>query len=590
MKRGVLQKKQDRVSRVPEAAMLVAGSCLVIAIAFLSYRSAQQRGAAAGQLKITQEIQDASTALLLNLVDAETGQRGFLLTGRDEYLEPYNRAVSVIPGILGQLRQASVSREVEAGLVNALEPLVARKLEELAKTIDLRRTGGEAAAMAEVDTGRGKAMMDQIRAISTEIRNTTVARSAAYSAAAEHGTERLNLVSSLGAVLLLAFLGLSAVTIFRGMARREELFYEAAANAATLQVTLTSIGDAVIATDSAGKITFLNPVAQRLSGWSQAEALGLAASQVFRIVNETSREPVASPIERALASGSVIGLANHTVLITRHGLEIPIDDSAAPIRNNENGAISGAVLVFRDITERRRSERQLRESNEQLRQFVAGAAHDLRAPLSSINAVAELMAARFGESLSSDGRELFSYIRTSASRVLRLLEDLLAYAQASNFESEVDAPVSLEAALATALENLRAEIEQTGAEVTAGPLPLLLAREAHLVQLFQNLVGNALKYRSDDPPKVRISAERNHQEWRVQVGDNGIGIAPQYRDEIFKPFKRLHGQEYPGSGIGLAACQKIIAGYGGRIWVDSAPGKGSVFFFTFPVAAKAEHA
>ena len=292
-----------------------------------------------------------------------------------------------------------------------------------------------------------------------------------------------------------------------------------------------------------------------------------------------------NPVDKALESGSVVALANHTVLLAKDGSEIPIDDTAAPIRE-ENGFTRGAVLVFRDITARRRTERKLQDSNEQLQLFVTGAAHDLRSPLNSINAVAELMTIRLGDTLPPENLELLGYIRSGAARVLRLLEDLLAYAQASNFETDPAVSASLNGAVNTALDNLRSEIEETGARIIAQPLPSVMAREAHLVQLFQNLVGNALKYRGAEPPSIQISAERGGREWIVRVTDNGIGIEPAYRDEIFKPFKRLHGQEIPGSGIGLAACQKIVAGYRGRLWVESEPGHGSTFLFTFPVAGR----
>ena len=247
------------------------------------------------------------------------------------------------------------------------------------------------------------------------------------------------------------------------------------------------------------------------------------------------------------------------------------------------GDIQGGVLVFRDISARREAERQLKESNEHLKEFVAAAAHDLRSPLNSVNTMAQLVALRLQDHIGAEGREPLGYIIQSTQRMLRLLEDLLAYAQASHFELDKRNRASMDRALKSALENLRVEIESSGAIVTAGALPEVVAHEAHMVQLFQNLVGNALKYRSEAAPRVRIGCTKRGGEWVVEVSDNGIGIEPQYEQQIFKPFKRLHGEDRPGSGIGLATCQKIVSGYGGRIWLESQPGKGSTFFSAFPL-------
>jgi PAS domain S-box-containing protein len=563
--------------------MLLTAALMVVAIVVLSYQNSRYRAAAQERLVVTQQVQDATDDLLSSLKDAETGQRGYILTGTETYLEPYSQARADIPGILGKLRAATDARPDEAERAKALEPLVTAKLKELAETIELRRSRGFSSANQVVETGRGKALMDDIRARCRVIREVADRRAAELSAAAEKSASRLAFVTIAGSLILLGFLGLSAITIFRGLALRENLYHREAATAEFLRVTLLSIGDAVIATDAASNITLINPVAEKLTGWPENEALGKRITEVFRLVNETTRAQVENPLEKALATGAIVGLANHTVLISRDGAEIPLDDSGAPIRNDA-GSIIGAVLVFRDVSARRQSERQLQESNEQLKQFAGAAAHDLRSPLNSVNAVAQLLAVRFASQLGSEGSELLGYITSGTQRMSRLLEDLLAYAQASHFEPEEGKRASMDYALQTVLENLRTNVESTGARVEAGPLPVVAAHETHVVQLFQNLIGNALKYRSESLPRIRITAEKNGDQWVIGVNDNGIGIEPQYTDQIFKPFKRLHGGEHPGSGIGLATCEKIVAGYGGRIWVESTPGNGSTFYFTIPAA------
>jgi PAS domain S-box-containing protein len=561
--------------------MLLIASAMVVAIDLLSLQSSESRRVAADQLVISRQIDSATENLLLLLTDAETAERGYVLVGKDAYLDSYNRAVSAIPAAISQLDVDAGKRPLQHQRAGVLKPVVARKLQDLEQIVEARGSGGESAALKIVDSGKGKVLMDDIRARGNEIRRLAEERSAEFSRIAEHSATRLGLVSVIGSMVLLGFLGISAVTIMNGLAQRERLYYEAAANAEFLRITLTSIGDAVIATNSDGRITLINPMATKLTGWIENDAVGGRISEVFRIVNETSGEQVENPVEKAIADGTISMLANHTVLITKNGQEIPIDDSGAPIRAPK-GNICGGVLVFRDISARRQAEQQLKESNEHLKDFVSAAAHDLQSPLRSVHAIAQLMSARLRPQLGAEGNEQLGYIMSGTQRMMQLLDDLLAYAHAVHFEWSRTTQTSMDAALRTALDNLRGDIESNSAQVIADALPEVWVHQTHLVQLFQNVIGNALKYRSEQAPRVRITCRRDNAEWVVRVTDNGIGIDPQYADQIFQPFKRLHGADRPGSGIGLATCQKIVSGYGGRIWVESALGQGSTFIFTLP--------
>jgi len=171
-----------------------------------------------------------------------------------------------------------------------------------------------------------------------------------------------------------------------------------------------------------------------------------------------------------------------------------------------------------------------------------------------------------------------------AKRMEMLLKDLLTYSQTGADVGPAE-PINCEPVMRKALLNLQASIEQSGATISWDSLPTVQAHEVRLVQLLQNIIGNAIKYRSDQPPKIRIGAERRDADWLFVVEDNGIGIEPEYAPQIFGIFKRLHGQNYPGTGIGLAICQRIVERYGGRIWVESKPNQGSRFLFTLPLAA-----
>ncbi|HZU29322.1 MAG TPA: PAS domain-containing protein [Bryobacteraceae bacterium] len=259
-----------------------------------------------------------------------------------------------------------------------------------------------------------------------------------------------------------------------------------------------------------------------------------------------------------------------------------------PGRAGDAPFVTGACV---DITERKlaaealaRQAQQLARSNADLQHFAYVTSHDLQEPLRMIANFADLLSRRHADKLDAEAREYLEYVVNSAQRMSALIRDLLSYSRLVNVENVPMAPVDAAAALKWALLNLQVTIEEAKAQVTSDPLPRVLADQVQLVQLFQNLVGNAIKYRGQRPPEVHISAQRDRDLWRFSVRDNGIGIAPQYQERIFGVFKRLHGREYPGTGIGLAICKAIAEKHGGHIWVESKPGEGATFFFTIPAA------
>jgi len=263
---------------------------------------------------------------------------------------------------------------------------------------------------------------------------------------------------------------------------------------------------------------------------------------------------------------------------------------------DEAGRFTGYRGVGSDITDRKRAEaelkrahdelatkaRELERSNAELEQFAYVASHDLQEPLRMVSSYTQLIQRRYGGRLDGEAKEFMSYIVDGAARMKQLIEDLLAYSRVGTKGKEFR-PVALEAPLKRAITNLRAAIEESGAAVTWDPLPSVEADEAQLAQLFQNLLGNALKFRGPSVPRVHVGAVERESEWQIQVADNGIGIEPQYFERIFMVFQRLHAMgDYPGTGIGLAICRKVVERHGGRIWVESKLGEGSRFIFTLP--------
>ena len=254
---------------------------------------------------------------------------------------------------------------------------------------------------------------------------------------------------------------------------------------------------------------------------------------------------------------------------------------ARPMRA-ANGEISMWIGSSTEIHEQKEREEALRRANDGLQQFAYSASHDLQEPIRNVAVYSEIVARRYRDVLDAEGQQFLGFLREGGRRLATLIDGLLAYTRAGMLEVN-DTPVNASAVLQHTLTDLAEAIRESEAYVTYDSLPEVYMGEAHLQQVFQNLVGNAIKYRDQEPVRIHISAGTRGAVWRFSVRDNGIGIDPKYKEKIFGVFKRLHhDRKYSGTGIGLAICQRVVERYGGRIWVESEPGKGATFFFTVP--------
>ncbi len=239
-----------------------------------------------------------------------------------------------------------------------------------------------------------------------------------------------------------------------------------------------------------------------------------------------------------------------------------------------------------EILERQHAEDELRQANDDLSQFSYAASHDLQEPLRMITNYSQLLIRGYRGRLDDDASLYVDFITKGTRQMRDLLTDLLAFAAAGARGLEPAERVDLNLIVQTALYRLTSAIEESGATVTTDVLPTVLGHDTVFVQLFQNLIGNAIKYRAECAPRIYISAQKMDTDWRFAVTDNGIGIAPEYHQKIFGVFKRLHGKSIPGTGIGLAICQRVVERYAGRIWVESEAGRGATFYFTLPAASE----
>ena len=839
---AIILSPKWRIFRV-ERILLPALILIVLLLAGLFYSDWNLLRDSQNEVVRLHRVLQTNEMILSALKDLEVGQRGYLLTGNPEYLGPYKQAKAQMPELLDTLR-SEVRMPEQIARVDTLRPLIDEKLAEVGATLLVRDQLGPDEALAIIRTNRGKETMDTLRRLCGDLRKSAFSLISTTSGELEDRFLRSRVGVLVGCGILAGLLVISLGLIQRATARREHLMAEVDNTRRQFQVTLASIGDAVITTDQSGLVTFLNPVAEELCGWTSQEAEGNAVEFIFPIVDETSGVYVANPARQVLRERRIIEMTSHANLLRRDGTCVPIDDSAAPIFDSESN-LNGVVMVFRDVTKRRaidqalsrwqhvfdhagfgmivltpgkdltmehinpsfaamhgysvedlkgesyamvvapelwqakaenldgslgkdhllvetlhirkcgekfpvltdftvvrddnkkiiyytgycsdisdqkRAEEALRlseeryqvtadslphliwsskpdgtteylnnrwheetgftleqtghegwtyflapedrepclekwktaiqsgetfqsecrfktphkegyqwytcraipirdskgrilrwfgsctdiheqklaadilraskeelqlandalrRSNQDLEQFAYAASHDLQEPLRMVAVYSQLLQEEYASKLQGEAVSYLKFAVDGAHRMEALLKDLLAYSRAADPEEQPVEEINSQNALNKALENLTASIQVAGGEVSRTALPNVRMPEVHLVQVFQNLIGNAIKYRkTDEKPEIQIDAKPQDGVWIFSVRDNGIGIAPQYQDQVFRVFGRLHGQEVPGTGIGLAICKKVIERIGGTIWVESTLAVGSTFYFT----------
>jgi len=364
----------------------------------------------------------------------------------------------------------------------------------------------------------------------------------------------------------------------------EERSRELAHSEARFRALTESTSDWIWEVNERAEYVYASPKVSDLLGYEPAEVLGKTP---FDLMPAEESERIGDEF-RAVAEArrSFDRLVN--VNTHKDGRPVVLETSGVPVFDAD-GEFRGYRGIDRDVTERRRAEEQLaryaaelERSNRELEQFAYVASHDLQEPLRMISSFVKLLERRYKGALDEDADDYIHFAVDGADRMKRLIDDLLVYARVGPRGLRVEA-VRMEDALQDAMANMRAVMEDSGAEVEHGELPEVEADRTRLVQLLQNLLGNAIKFRKEEPPRLTVEARRRPGEWQFSVKDNGIGIDPRYLEQIFVIFKRLHRKDaYPGTGIGLAVCQKIVECLGGRIWAESEPGEGATFFFTIP--------
>jgi PAS domain S-box-containing protein len=361
--------------------------------------------------------------------------------------------------------------------------------------------------------------------------------------------------------------------------------------------------DAFISIDTEGAIADWNLQAEKLFGWSRKHVLGKPVAEVivpsrFRDKHVLDRDQLFS-----IAKGRLMNRRREMYVLNRHGEEFPVEIGVFPIKDRERQVYCAFIS---DITERKLIEEKSRElneeleqrvqertselirSNQELEQFAKIASHDLQEPLRAIQGFATLLNKRYKGKLDDSADEFIDFIIDGTSRMQQLIQAVLLHSSIKA-EDNLASVTDVSSVLDEVLTNLRQSILESNAEFDIGEMPEVAVERTQLVQLFQNLISNSLKYRGAEPPQIHISAELSVDRWLFTLRDNGIGVDPKYAEKIFDMFARLHGKtQYTGTGIGLAICKKIVMAHGGKIWMESEPGQGSIFYYSLPAATQAK--
>jgi PAS domain S-box-containing protein len=422
------------------------------------------------------------------LKDAETGQRGYLYTGDPAYLEPYNEAVGEEDAHLTNLAQLTAGNPRQQARISSLRALAKAKLAELAQTVSLQQSGRPNQAKQLVATNSGKAVMDKIRGLIDEMEAEETSLESAQFDAYRNSIERTAISIYLPTLLAIAGLILLAYYILREIALRESHLREIRKKEEWYRVTLTSIGDAVIATDPRGKVTFMYSVAETLTGTALAEDVGKDIFEVFPIFNELTRQPVENPVERVIEAGRVVALANHTVLKRRDGVLVPIEDSAAPIWD-DRGALVGVVLVFRDVSTERKSLEILRKTEKlaTAARLSASVAHEINNPLEAVVNLVYL--AKASPEAAPSVVEALDLAEQELDRVAHITRQTLGFYRESKVPELVDIKSLIESVLriySNKLKNKNIVVERSFQEC-----PPVFGVTGELKQVMANLISNA---------------------------------------------------------------------------------------------------
>jgi PAS domain S-box-containing protein len=552
----------------------------------ISYRALVMSNQSQGWVRHTDQVLEELQELLSATQGIESSNRGFVLTGDQSYIESLKGNVLREARAEVSIEELTVDNTAQQSRVPVLKRLLAQNFRFSESVIDLRRAKGMEAAAALIGEGLGQQIMGEIHALVLRMEDEEQQLLKVRNAGATRQLEHTKIVLVLGSLVGLLIALVAEWSVRRENVKRGRAEVTLRDMEGRYRGLLEAAPDAMVVVNQSGEIVLLNVQAEKQFGYRRDELVG---QQVKNIIPEGFAERLIADGTRSAAEALAQQIGTGIELSGRRKdrSEFPIEIMLSPLESADGTVVTAAI---RNITVRKKADLQLvqkveelNRSNEDLERFNYVASHDLQEPLRMVASYTQLLASRYHGKLDADADEFIGFAVDGCNRMQGLIQDLLAYSRAGT-DAKVLHKRSSEDALNNALKNLSGTIVESGAVVTHDALPVITTDDSQLVQVFQNLVGNAIKYHGTEAPAVHVSATRKGLgEWIFSVRDNGLGIEAQYFERIFILFQRLHGRtEFKGTGIGLAICKKIVEGLGGRIWVESQLGKGSTLFLALP--------
>jgi PAS domain S-box-containing protein len=624
---------------------LAFGSAIftLLVVGAISYRGMVVSRESDRWVRHTHEVLESLQDLLSAMQRIESSYRGFVITGNEQSLKSYQDSILRSRREETIIRNLTADNPIQQRQIATLERLADQKIQYGATVIGLRRTKGLEAAADSIRGGEGQQQMDEYREVMRKMQDEELRLLALRNADAKRHLGQTQTVLILGTVLGLLIAAAACWSVQRDSSRRglaeEALFAEKE----RAQVTLNSIGEAVACTDISGNITFLNLVAEKMTGWTRHEAAGRPMSEVFRILDAASRETTPNPMEMAVGQNRTVHLPSNCILIRRDGFEIPIEDSVSPIHDRE-GQDTGAVIVFRDVSaaralegrvverthsleqqaailaqtnealqfeieERKRAEkallraRELAEAERQVAQaacrgaeaasrakgeFLANMSHEIRTPLNGIVGMTDLA---LETELTPEQREFLDTVKISADSLLGVINDILDFSKIEAGKLDIEAvDFDLRDCLRGTMRMLVVRADEKGLELLCEVAPevpeIVRGDSTRMRQVVTNLVGNAIKFTDQGEVSLKVRVDAQDGTDRIlhfTVTDTGIGIPPDKQKSIFLAFTQADTsttRKYGGTGLGLTISTRLVELMGGKIWVDSEIVRGTQIHFT----------
>lgn len=563
---------------------------VLAAVGILGYQSTTHFIETSRAVARSQQALTALEAVYSLLNQAETSQRGYLLLGDEADLAPRAAAVARLNERIAELKQLLADDPVLREQIAALEQRAAERLRLLDRVLEVRRTEGFEAARRHLAASPGRHEMRAVRDLVALVQSELGKRLESHQQAARAGARRALGTLALLLAFTVVFLSVLYARIRREMRERRQA-QEALAreherlreSETRLRAILDTAVDGIIVIDERGIIERFNPAAERLFGYRAEEVVG---RNVSLLMPSPHRERHDEYIARYLRTGErrIIGIGREETAQRKDGSCFPVELAVSEVHLGNRRAFTGFV---RDITERRRAENErlrliheLESANEELKNFAYVVSHDLKAPLRAIGSLADWLQTDYAERLDAEGREHLRLLINRVRRMDRLIDGILEYSRVGRLhEARVEVDTH---ALVQEIIELLAPPPHIRVTVEAG-LPTIVAERTRLQQVFQNLLSNAIKYMDKPEGRVHVGCRAADGGYEFYVSDNGPGIAARHQEKIFQLFQTLAPRDrVESTGVGLALVKKIVELYGGRVWVDSEPGRGSTFYFTLP--------